>query len=366
MARRGAGPRLRWRRGQWSIMWTENGCTRERRTGQADREAAEGTFTDWLTARRERPLGQRRNEHYLIPYLLSDYQLEHGVHIAGTATMTYNVEALLPWWGEATVAEITKEACQSYTVYRRSLGRADNTIRRELSVLSAALGHAHASGRLRDRPKVWFPPQGPGKDRWLTRNEAARLLWAARRDGQGRRQPYLVLFILMGLYGGARPGAILSLRWEQIDLERERIHWNPIGRTQTNKRRSTTPIPHRLLTFLRAHAKNVDRIGAVFTRANGRSIASVKKSFAAAAREAGLVIDTGERDAAGRPIMKIDVTPHTLRHTCGTWQAQAGVPLWQIGGWLGHSVARTTDLYAHHHPDHMEASRRALDRGGRR
>src|SRR5690606_41875167 len=32
MSRRGSGPRLRWRRGQYSIMWTDGGRTRERRT----------------------------------------------------------------------------------------------------------------------------------------------------------------------------------------------------------------------------------------------------------------------------------------------------------------------------------------------
>jgi integrase len=44
--------------------------------------------------------------------------------------------------------------------------------------------------------------------------------------------------------------------------------------------------------------------------------------------------------------------------------AQGGVPLWQVAGYLGHSVARTTELYAHHHPDHLGDAKRALE--GRR
>lgn len=56
------------------------------------------------------------------------------------------------------------------------------------------------------------------------------------------------------------------------------------------------------------------------------------------------------------------VSPHTLRHTCGTWMAQRGVPMHEIAGWLGHTTGRTTELYAHHHPDFMENARRAADR----
>jgi integrase len=56
------------------------------------------------------------------------------------------------------------------------------------------------------------------------------------------------------------------------------------------------------------------------------------------------------------------VTPHTLRHTCGTWLAQKGVPLFQIGGWLDHSDGRATELYAHHHPDFQEEALAAMNR----
>jgi integrase len=54
-----------------------------------------------------------------------------------------------------------------------------------------------------------------------------------------------------------------------------------------------------------------------------------------------------------------------LRHTAGTWLAQAGVDLHQIAGWLGHSNERTTELYAHHHPDYFSDAKRAMERGRR-
>ncbi|MEH6467970.1 MAG: tyrosine-type recombinase/integrase, partial [Porticoccus sp.] len=70
-----------------------------------------------------------------------------------------------------------------------------------------------------------------------------------------------------------------------------------------------------------------------------------KKSFATATRRADLP----------------DVTPHTLRHTSGTWMAQKGVPLFDIAGWLGHSHERTSSLYSHHHADYLEKARKAFD-----
>jgi site-specific recombinase XerD len=42
--------------------------------------------------------------------------------------------------------------------------------------------------------------------------------------------------------------------------------------------------------------------------------------------------------------------------------AQNGVPLWEICGMLGHSMWRTTELYAHHHPDHLKNAREGLER----
>lgn len=249
---------------------------------------------------------------------------------------------LLDWWSGRAVAEVTKATCQGYTTHRRQAGVKDGTIRRELSVLSAALGHARDAERLKERPKVWMPPPGAGKERWLTRQEAARLLRAAHAEPQARA--HLPLFIMLGLYGGARKSAILGLRWPQVDLNAARIDWRDPTQRQTNKRRSKIPIPRRLLTFLRLARRRGSDLGYV-VNIGGEPIGDVKKAFASACARAKLK----------------GVTPHTLRHTCGTWLAQKGVPMWEIAGFLGHTVQRTTELYAHHHPDYMETARDALD-----
>ncbi len=69
-------------------------------------------------------------------------------------------------------------------------------------------------------------------DRWLTKSEAARLLRAAR--------PYLHLrrAILLGLYTGSRPGVILALRWDQVDLSAGTLHRLPRGAVEGDKKRA--------------------------------------------------------------------------------------------------------------------------------
>lgn len=85
----------------------------------------------------------------------------------------------------------------------------------------------------------------------------------------------------------------------------------------------------------------------VFSDRDGNRIANVKKSFHAA------------RDAAG---LGKDVTPHTLRRTCGSWLAQAGVPIQAISALLRHSDIRVTDqVYAHLSQDSLRETAAVLD-----
>lgn len=269
------------------------------------------------------------------------------------------------------VGDITRETCRGYGRHR---AKAPGTIRRELATLRAAINYAKDEGRITYAPTVHLPKKPEGKDRFLRRSEAAALLNAARA-GHASTRPYLPLFILIALYTGARKGAILELRWPQVDLDAERIDFNPPGRERTSKGRARQPIPRRLLTFLRLARRRGSDLGYVVHR-DGAQLDNMKRAFNTACIDAGLSkpilipgrdesgkeIMTPKLDEDGAPILRNEITPHTLRHTCGTWLAQAGVPLDKIGGWLGHSDARTTQLYAHHHPDFMEEARNAADR----
>lgn len=271
--------------------------------------------------------------------VLENYAAGHAVHTASPERMAYAIEALGPYWGPKMVSEVNAETCAEYRALR---GVSDGTVRRELGVLRAGINYEHRMGRLARPVFVTLPPKPEHRDRWLTRDEAAALLWWSMKDSRTRL--YLPLFVLIGLYTGARKGAILSLRWPQVDLDRGRIDFNPPGRKRTAKARPIIPIPRGLLWFLVKARDRGTELGYVIND-SGKPLGDIKRSFTTACAKAGIE----------------DVTPHTLRHTAGTWMAQRGVDLWQIAGYLGHSHERTTELYSHHHPDFLQKAREALD-----
>lgn len=353
MPRPNTGPKLKWIEGRPSfyITWFERGRERLRSTGTASRVEAEAALASFI-GERHRGAGPRDPGEVLISDVLTLYATDHAPTRAAPERIAYAIDALLSFWEGKNVASITKRSCRDYAKAR---GVAPGTVRRELGTLTAALNFAAGEKMLRREqlPFVELPEKPEGKDRWLTRNEAARLLNAAR-NARADVRLYLPLFILLGLYTGARKEAILTLKWPQIDLEKRRINFAK-GARKTNKGRAHIPIPDRLMPFLRsAWKRRASDIGNV-VHDKGKPIIdiggawdgeSVQGSFGRACKRAGLV----------------GITPHTLRHTCGTWMAQRGVDLWKIAGWLGQSYATTVELYAHHSPDFLEDAKKGADR----
>lgn len=351
MPRPPEGPKLRpnpKRSGTWYIYWTDptTGRSREHSTGTSDQGRAAAYFAEWLArngeARGGAWTGPRRAADTPIIDVLRMYAREHVASdkVVDKERPAYAIAALAAWW-DGNCDAVLPQTCRAYA---RSREAGSGTARYELSMLRAALGFAHDNGKLVEdcRKRVEVPPLTPGRDRWLTRNEAARLLWESRRDRLARG--HLPLFIMLALRTGARPAALFDLQWSQVDFINNRIDFNPPGRQRTSKGRPIISIPRRLRWFLlQAHARASSPYVLSYA---GRKLTTVKDSFKYARIRAGL---------------GPEVVPYVLRHSCGTWMAQQGVPLWQIGGWLGHSQQRTTELYSHHHPDHLQQARKVMD-----
>lgn len=367
------------------IRWTEAGRDRERSTGTGDSAAAQAFFEDWLTERgRLRRLGAGSAAQVHVTDLLAFYATQHGPELTSPDTLLTALQPLQAFFARVTIAQMTPAKVKEYWAWRRqhsvrtfpletgrppevvARGVGDGTIIRELrGVLRPAIEYAIRNKKL-DAGSYYvpLPPEPPGRDFWITRCQAARLLWESRRDKRSRL--HLPLFIQIALYTGQRASAVLDLTWSQIDLVRGRINFNPPGRTQTKKRRPIIPVPRALLATLRRRHAQAERervqrdreaksdpmnakrrfaVGETVIAYRGQRVGSVKKGFATAAERAGIP----------------ECTAHTLRHTAGTWMAQAGVKIEEIAGYLGHSSSQTTELYAHHHPDYMENARSAFE-----
>ena len=268
------------------------------------------------------------------------YAKEHAPETADPKRIAYAIHALLPFWSDRHVALVKGETCRAYLRYREGLGVGAGTIRRELGCLQAALRHCQREGHIPEIPMAWLPPRPPPKERWLTRSEAAALLRAARAEPKARA--HLSLFILIALYSGARRTSILELRWTQnteggwVNLERGVIDFNPLRRAQTKKKRPVVQVPPRLLRFLRyaRERSSTDWVIAV----DGQPVRSVKRSFATAARKAGLD----------------DIHIHDLRRTAASWMAQGSVPTGKAAKYLGMSEETFERVYAKHDPHRFD------------
>lgn len=348
MPKQSTGPRLNWRedREVWEIVWYEQRRKCRKSTGTDDHAEAARKLAEHLAGSLSDPsvIGPQRPDERLIADMLADYVLEHGPTVVGKETLAFSVKALLPFWDGKVVRDIREGTCRAFVAYRAKQGVKASTAGRQLAVLKASIKHDYDAGRLTEMVACWRPPEPDAKDRWLTREEAAKLIRAARRDPRSRW--HLPLFILLSLYTAGRKEAILSLRWPQVDLSRRLIDLNPPGRERTSKGRPMLPIPRRLLTFLRYAKRRGSDLGPVL-HYNGKPIANIRKGFDSACANAGLD----------------DVTPHTLRHTSASWMAQAGVPFPVIARYLGHSDSRITEKkYCHHAADYLAAATDALDR----
>ncbi|MGJ5022354.1 tyrosine-type recombinase/integrase [Bradyrhizobium oligotrophicum] len=266
------------------------------------------------------------------------------------------MKRLRDFWGPLMLSDVTKSKCNEYAKSRGNHGGA----RRDLEDLRSAISHHAEEGFHRGVVKVKLPKKGLPRDRWLTRDEAANLIWTCWRareiqtvhrgplkgqkiETEKRPLRHLARFIVIGIYSGTRAGAIASasplaaIGRSFVDLERGVYYRRPQGRAETNKRQPPMPIPPRLLAHLRRwQARGI--ISRHFVEYNGQPVLSVKTAFKRAVDLAKL----------GK-----GVSPHTLRHTAATWLMLNGTDVWQAAGYLGMSVKTLLDVYGHHHPDHL-------------
>ncbi len=305
------GPRLGRRpsRPNWYILWPDGrGRLCRTSTGTEDRGQAELELAAFIGLR-------ARPEDPAVGGLIEQYLLEHPTR--SSERHRYAADRLQTHFLAMPASALTREAVREYLAARQAEGAAETTVGRELVVLRAALGHAVKERRLTTVPHIDIPRPRPARDRWLTRAEARRLLTACRL-------PHLRLFVELALNTGARRGALLGLTWDRVDLRRRRIDLNPAGAEQTGKRRPVVPVNDRLFRALKSARRCAQ--GPFVLSYRGQALKGLRRAFRRACERAGLV----------------DVTPHTLRHTAGSWMAQAGVPLFDIGAMLGPSAMPTT------------------------
>lgn len=230
----------------------------------------------------------------------------------------------------AHISEV-KEKLLNEETYRGKL-RSPATVNRYLAALSLCFKYA-----VRDYHWIQRSPmenvtrckESDGRIRFLSDDERERLL----KECKASKNPHLYIVVFIALSTGARLGEIISLTWEQVNLNKRRIS---IVETK-NKQPRTLPLFEPVAVALKdIKSSKVRHAVYVFPNRAGDGIANIRNAFETSLKRADIK----------------DFRFHDLRHTAASYLAMNGESLLTIKQILGHKTLAMVNRYAHLTEDH--------------
>jgi integrase len=327
----------------WFRCRTEGRQVRRVSLGTVHVGEAKERLTSWFLSE------QRGSERGPSPVVTLDevllaYYEAHGKFVASAADVKISSRLWSEFFGEV----LASDACDVDRIdkFKRWLSAKEYSpgyINRVLSVGRAALMRAHERRLIRHQPIIKGIAGHRGAPKGLPMS-----LTQLRTFYSAILELHLQRFFLLGLATGARPDALKELEWSQVDLKCRLLALNPAGRLQTKKRRAAVPVCEALAEFLGEWGPDDAWQGPV-VHFRGRAVDSVKTSW---------------RKARLRARMGDECNPYSLRHTVGKWLRAESVPPWEVAAVLGHRLPgyNVTEMYAAADPNHMTATKLALDK----
>ena len=267
-------------------------------------------------------------------------------------------------FGTLPVRAVTEDDCDVFLESLRARQLAASTRNKYLQTLKAMSAWGVRKGYL---TAPWIMPGSDLKREKIARRER-RLLPDEEATILEVALPGLYRLIVAALETGCRLGELLSLRWQDVDLERGEITIHAVNA----KARMVRHIP--IVARLRAviEMASVDPAGHqfgptafVFGDAVGRRLKSPKKAWATAVLKAHGHTPTwvkSDLSPASREAYRvIDLKFHDLRHEAGSRWLEAGVPLHHVKQLLGHASISTTDTYLNASRIHLHESMVRMD-----
>lgn len=230
-----------------------------------------------------------------------------------------------PYLGELTLDEISGDTVWTIVQGELDRGCKPATVNRCLAWLRAVLRMARDEWQWIDTfPKIRLLGGEVERDRWLTKEEADRLIKAC--------PPHLAALVRFALATGCRASEITGLEWDRVDLAR--------GQAWLNQTKNGTP---------RGVPLNRDAIAVLEEQIGQHS----QYCFTYQGRRImhGLT-NHGWQHAIKRAGLE-DIRFHDLRHTWASWHRQAGTStdeLKDLGGWKTRSMV---DRYAKFATEHL-------------
>ena len=273
----------------------------------------------------------------------------------------------LPQLGGLPLAKLTAQHLERLYAAKLAEGLSPRTVEFLHAVLRAALKHAVRQGLRATNPTdaVQAPRPRAARLQPLDAEQARRLLQAAQGDD-------LEALVTLALMTGMREGELLGLRWQDVDLERGRLHvrhtlqWLRGGQWQlaepkTPRARRTIRLPATAVEALRRQRVRLAELrlragpawadhDLVFPNTSGAPLS-------ASTLQHGLFPRLLAR--AGLPRIRF----HDLRHTYATLALRNGESPKVVQETLGHaSVTITLDTYSHVLPEVQEQAAERMER----
>ncbi len=305
----------------WYIDFIDASGKRVRQSsGTQDKQRAQ-ELHDQLKAQswREKKLGEKPKYTWQQAVLRYLDEQENSRTIENTkGVLRYLCEHL----NDKTLDSITKSVIEDVRLHKKSTGVKNSTVNRTMTVLRAVLNAAREWDWLDNAPKVKMFSDDSARVRFLTQDEANRLLSELRGE--------LRVMAKFTLATGLRASNVIDLRWSEVNLAR-RTAWVKAENSKSGKA-IAIPLNDDAMRILREQiGKHKEKVFVY----NQRQLST--KEFTNAVKRAGIE----------------NFRWHDLRHTWASWHIQNGTPLHvlkELGGW---SDLKMVLRYAHLSSEHL-------------
>jgi len=235
---------------------------------------------------------------------------------------------LIPYMGEMRLDRISEFTLQKFQNDCRGKGLSDATINRILATYRR-MGRRLLRWRIiaAPLPMIQLEVERNRRTCVIDDKDEQELLDAALKDSN----PYIWLFIRLGLATGLRHSEILSARFDGFDPIRRRLRVKIKGGRWRNQ-----PLTRGITEVLKKERQMAeDQDGWIFPSKASASghIRSMIGPFGRCAKQAGMNPHT--------------VTPHVMRHTAITRLAETGADIKTIQEFSGHESLEMVLRYAH-------------------
>ena len=308
----------------WWVKFLHNGRTVQRSAGTPD-EARALEYHDKLKA----SLWEQDRLGIKPRYSWQEAVVRYLVETKGKASQATD-KTHLRWLNQflkdLKLDEIDRDMLEKVMAKRIACKVANSTVNRTMEIVRALLRKAAFDWEWLDRvPRVRMLPEPKRRIRWITKDEAGRLI-AVLPD-------HLAAMARFALETGLRRANVTGLQWSQVDLIR-RTAW--IHPDQAKARKAiAVPLSNQAVIVMR------EQLGKHPTHVfccNGKPVYQVStKAWYKGLKQAG--ID--------------NFRWHDLRHSWASWHVQAGTPLHvlqELGGWESVEMVRK---YAHFSSEHL-------------